>query len=127
VALAAYVGGRRAPHAAVLPRGELIDLVSSELRDLVGAEGPPTIARVRQWPRGIPQLELGHGSRLGELQEALAAHPGMFLSGNYFEGVSVVACLERAAITAEKVASYLMASGLEQTELQQSQAEAAGS
>ncbi len=126
VALAAYVGGRRAPGAAVLPQRDLIDLVESELRDLVGAAGPPTLARVRQWPRGIPQLDLGHSARLAHIRAAQSALPGMFLSGNYFKGVSVVACLEQAAVTAEKVAGHLMGGGLGQTQLQQSRAEAAG-
>ncbi len=127
VALAAYVGGRGAPQAAVLPQRDLIDLVERELRDLIGASGPPTLARVRQWPRGIPQLDLGHGRRLADIRMAQSAHPGLFLNGNYVRGVSVVACLEQAAVTAEKVAGHLMGGGLGQTQLQQSHAEAAGS
>ncbi len=125
VALAAYVGGRRAPQAAALPERDLIDLVEGELHDLVGAVGPPTVARVRHWSRGIPQLDLGHGARMADIHMALTEHPGLFLSGNYFDGVSVTACLERAGETAEQVAGYLMEAGRDEVWMQESFADMA--
>ncbi|MHA1529467.1 MAG: protoporphyrinogen oxidase, partial [Alphaproteobacteria bacterium] len=61
VALAGYVGGARAPDLARLAPADLIAMARREFGDLLGARGEPTLARVRQWPRGLPQYRLGHG------------------------------------------------------------------
>ncbi|MFQ5567198.1 MAG: protoporphyrinogen oxidase, partial [Paracoccaceae bacterium] len=61
VALAGYIGGARAPDLARLAPADLIAMARCEVADLLGARGEPTLARVRQWPRGLPQYRLGHG------------------------------------------------------------------
>lgn len=107
VALAGYVGGMRAPDLVRLAPDELIDLTRAEFADLLGARGDPVVARVRQWSRGLPQYGLGHRERIGTLARTEERTPGLFLTGNYLQGVSVAACLEQAARTAARVHGYL--------------------
>ena len=59
VAIAAYVGGVRAPDLARLPGDDLIELARTELSELIGSRGDPVVARVRHWPVGLPQYEIG--------------------------------------------------------------------
>ncbi|MBZ0129572.1 MAG: protoporphyrinogen oxidase [Rhodobacteraceae bacterium] len=107
VAISAYIGGARAPDHARLPAKTLIGIVQGELAGLVGARGEPVLARVRQWPRGLPQFQPGH-SRLVELfADALRDMPGLFVTGNYLRGVSVGACVDAALDTAEEVSLSL--------------------
>lgn len=107
VALAAYFGGARAPDLALAPAGELIDLARSEFRDLVGARGRPVVARVRQWPLGLPQYCLGHCDRIAVLLETSQRRPGLFVTGNYFSGPSVAACVAQATETAARTHRFL--------------------
>ncbi len=103
VALAAYIGGARAPERAMLPIAMLIDLARDDFAELLGARGAPVIARARQWPRGLPQYELGHAARATVLGDIGARRPGLYVTGNYLSGVSVAACIERAGETAGRI------------------------
>ena len=107
IAVSAYIGGARAPDLARLPTPDLIDLARSEFRDLIGATGDPTVARVHHWPVGLPQYELGHGSLIEALRTTDRRVGGLFLTGNYFAGPSVATCLSVARETALAAHNYL--------------------
>jgi oxygen-dependent protoporphyrinogen oxidase len=107
VSLAGYFGGDTAPELARAPADALVALVRDEFGDLLGAKGEPVVARVRHWPRGLPQYRLGHADRVATLRAAQDRLPGLFLTGNYFDGPSVGACLGQATITAERVQATL--------------------
>ncbi len=70
VALAGYLGSCRAPDLAGLPAGELVRLARADFRDLLGVRGDPVVARVRQWPQGLPQHRVGHGRIVAALRGA---------------------------------------------------------
>jgi oxygen-dependent protoporphyrinogen oxidase len=57
--------------------------------------------------RGIPQYNIGHRQWVASIREELHNTPGMFISSNYLEGVSVPACIEQGERTAHAVAEYL--------------------
>jgi oxygen-dependent protoporphyrinogen oxidase len=65
------------------------------------------LARVRHWPRGLPQMTRGHGHRLAAIGRAQEQIPGLFLTGNYFEGPGLAACVARAGKAAGEAASFL--------------------
>ncbi len=108
VALAGYIGGARAPEAALAPAGELIDAARAEFRELLGARGDPVVARVRQWPRGLPQYRLGHERRVAALAALEDRRPGLFVTGNYIDGPSVGNCVAQAVETAARVERFLI-------------------
>jgi len=103
VAISCYVGGARSPETAGLPAPELIDAVHNEIRSLLGIKCQPVVARTHCWPRGLPQYALGHSTRSKVLQDTNTRVPGLFLTGNYIDGVSVANCMASAVATAEKV------------------------
>jgi oxygen-dependent protoporphyrinogen oxidase len=107
VALAAYIGGDRAPHLAELPARDLIALARAEFKDLLGVTGEPIVARARQWPRGLPQYRLGHADRLADLQSVGCRMPGLFITGNYLTGPSIGVCVANARLTAAAVSAHL--------------------
>ena len=113
VALAAYLGGARAPALALAPPKELMAAARAEFGDVLGVRGEPVVARVRQWPRGLPQYRLGHGEKIAALRGAEQRAPGLFLTGNYFAGLSVACCVARACETADRVDTFLIARGSE--------------
>ncbi len=102
VALAGYFGGDGAPELGRAPAAELVALAAEEFAELLGTKGEPVVARVRHWPRGLPQYHLGHAGRIAALRGAENRLPGLFLTGNYFDGPSVGACVQQAMETAAR-------------------------
>ncbi len=107
VAISCYVGGSRNPEAARLPQQELTAEVHNELSRLLGISGGPVICRTQYWSRGIPQYTLAHGTRKETISTANLRLPGLFLTGNYLNGVSIANCLITANQTAEKLHAEL--------------------
>jgi oxygen-dependent protoporphyrinogen oxidase len=107
VSLAGYFGGDGASELARAPADALVALARDEFGDLLGAKGEPVVARVRHWPRGLPQYRLGHADRIAVLRGAEDRAPGLFLTGNYFEGPSVGACLTEARKTAARLSAAI--------------------
>ncbi len=107
VALTTFVGGSRQPENALLPEDRLVELVRNDLRELMGIEQPPDLAVVKQWPRAIPQYNLGYGEVLRAFEAFEAEHPGVFLSGNFRGGISVGDCVKQAKTFAEKIEQFL--------------------
>ncbi|MFQ5774495.1 MAG: protoporphyrinogen oxidase [Kiloniellaceae bacterium] len=108
VAVAGYIGGAPAPERARRGPADLIAAAQVEFRDLLGARGDPVIARVRQWPRGLPQYALGHSRRVAALRGTEDRRPGLFVTGNYFQGPSVAACVAQASEAATRVHRFLI-------------------
>ena len=103
VAIAGYFGGDGSADLGRAPALDLMALARQEFADLLGARGEPVVARVRHWPRGLPQYRLGHAARIEALDSVGDRVPGLFMAGNYFDGPSVGACLARARETAARV------------------------
>jgi oxygen-dependent protoporphyrinogen oxidase len=109
VALTAFVGGARQPQLALLNPDELAALVDGEVRQLLGGRAVPVLARTRCWRRGLPQPGVDHAQQLGRIAALEREHAGLFLTGNYFGGVSTAACVEQAMSTACRVKRHLAA------------------
>ena len=107
VSLTAYIGGSRQPELALASTQNLISIVREEYRELLSIHGEPEISRIRQWPRGLPQTSLGHRKRLDTFARSESMFNGMYLTGNYFSGPGISACLERAMETSNRVEAYL--------------------
>lgn len=107
VAISAYIGGARAPDLARQVPRALIDMARRDFAELLGVSGNPVLARVRQWPRGLPQFQRGHLRLVERLRRALGEAPGVFVTGNYLGGVSVGACADSALDTARRVRRFL--------------------
>lgn len=88
VALSAFAGGRTDPEVVGWDDRRLLELVTGELRQALGLRGDPVAARVRRWPRAIPQYEIGHG-RFVELARRIEADlPGLAVAGNFTGGAA---------------------------------------
>ena len=110
VSVAGYVGGARSPDLAGRSAEDLVAIAHSEFRDLLGARDEPAVARVRQWPRGLPQYSLGHCERVAALHSSQNRRPGLFITGNYFSGPGIATCIAQASETASRVQRFLAGS-----------------
>lgn len=107
VSTASFVGGATDPEALNLSEAQLAELAEGEIARVLGIDGPPVTRRVHKYPRAIPQYNLGHGELLRTVREEIARIPGLFLTGSYFDGPAIAACIEHATKTAQAAHVYL--------------------
>ena len=89
VALRVILGGSRDPELLDYDEAALLAVVRRDLCIALGIVAEPEMVAHIRWPQGIPQYTLGHQQRLEKLQQALAEHPRLRLTGNAYHGVSV--------------------------------------
>ena len=65
----------------------------------------PVDAAVVRWPRSMPQYESGHRERVARIRAALP--PGIFVTGQAYDGVGIPDCVRGAASAADAVLAHL--------------------
>jgi oxygen-dependent protoporphyrinogen oxidase len=103
VALAAFLGGRTDPGIVQQDDAHILAAVEDDLRRALGVRGAPVLAKVRRWPRAIPQYEIGHGRFVERAAEIERELPGLHLGGNFLRGVSVADCIKNGTELADTV------------------------
>jgi oxygen-dependent protoporphyrinogen oxidase len=101
------IGGAHDPGVLQLDDEALIEIVREDLRTTMSITVRPYFTRLVRWPRGIPQYTLGHLGRLRQIERRLSAHPGLFVAGNSYRGISVNACVEEAPQVAESLLEFI--------------------
>lgn len=112
VSITCFVGGSRMPDTAREATDELIARVQLELSELVGVRGDPVFEKHVYWPRAIPQYTVGYQTVKSAADAMEAANPGLYLAGNYRNGVSVGDCVAAGEQMARRVEAYLTATTL---------------
>ena len=106
--LTSFLGGRLSPEAVDEPDDRLWAAVRSDVERVLGlGAGAGRGIRLTRYRRAIPQYRVGHTVWRSRLRADLAGMNGLFLTGNYLDGVSVPAAMEHGARTAEAVIQYI--------------------
>ncbi len=79
----------------------MIGAVLEDLREILGLEARPVLAKLTRWPRGYPQYDVGHRSRIRDLEAALP--PGLFVAGSAYHGIGLPDCVRSGNETARRV------------------------
>ncbi|MGC8875898.1 protoporphyrinogen oxidase [Thermus sp.] len=99
----AYLSGE----AARLGEAELARVALEDLRRFLGREVRPSHAFAFRFPEGMPSYRVGHLERVERLEMALLKAPGVFLAGNYLEGVGLPEVVRSGRRAAERALAYL--------------------
>jgi oxygen-dependent protoporphyrinogen oxidase len=110
VLMRAFVGGGRDPEALQKTDRELVTLALTALTPLLGISGEPLLTRVYRFERASAQHDVGHLDRMAAIDRALAARPGLYVTGSGFRGVGIPDCVADARATARKVSECLASS-----------------
>ncbi|NET90006.1 MAG: protoporphyrinogen oxidase [Kamptonema sp. SIO1D9] len=103
-----FIGGATDLGIGELEEEAIAQAVQEDLsKILVKPEVSPKVLAVHLWKRAIPQYNLGHQQRLATIFAGLEDLPGLFLSGNYLDGVSLGDCVRRGMEKATEVEDYL--------------------
>ncbi|WP_020671909.1 protoporphyrinogen oxidase [Amycolatopsis nigrescens] len=107
VLLRGSVGRFGEPGALDATDEELVRLVRADLAEVSGLTAEPVDVLVHRWGGGLPQYGAGHAERVGRIERALAAVPGLELAGAVLHGVGIPACVATADAAAVRVTSGL--------------------
>lgn len=77
--------------------------VIDELREIAGVTAKPRFTRIARWPKSMAQYTVGHAARLKEIQERVAAIPGLYLAGNAYTGIGIPDCIRMGRAAAEGI------------------------
>jgi oxygen-dependent protoporphyrinogen oxidase len=107
VLFTSFIGGAFEPDALDWPDDRVWETVCSELKQVLKFATDPEPVTLYRYRHAIPQYTVGHERRIEQLGRELKNHPGLFITSNYLQGVSVPACVDQGARTAQAVAEYL--------------------
>jgi oxygen-dependent protoporphyrinogen oxidase len=107
VLLTSYLGGARAPELALADENEQVKLALEDLRRLLGVRGQPTFVHRCAFPKAIPQYEVGFGQFKQLMNELETHHPGLFLAGNFRDGISLGDSIVAGCNAAGRLAEFL--------------------
>lgn len=79
-----------------------IEVARDEVREILGIQEEPTVARLFRWPGANPIYEVGHEERMRSIEANLPA--GLHLAGSAYHGVGVPDCIRDGRRIAELVA-----------------------
>ncbi|GAY65556.1 hypothetical protein CUMW_242070 [Citrus unshiu] len=102
-----FVGGSRNKELAKASTDELKQIVTSDLRQLLGVEGEPTFVNHFFWSKAFPLYGRDYDSVLEAIEKMEKNLPGFFYAGNHKGGLSVGKSIASGCKAAELVISYL--------------------
>ena len=102
-ALTTMLGGARDSEILKYSDRELVNMTFRDLRFMLGIEEKPHFVQIVRHTMAIPQYTIGHQSRIEAVQENLKCIPGLYLAGNYINGVSVGHCIAEATKLASRL------------------------
>lgn len=65
----------------------------TEMALALGITAEPLFTRIHRFPAALPQYTLGHAARVKELRNMISSCEGLFLAGNYLDGVGIPDCI----------------------------------
>ncbi len=84
----------------------LLSIAREELAETLGITANPILTRIYCWERAMPQFNVGHLARLGRIEVALEAAPGLALAGNGYQGIGIPDCIHSGELAAEKTLQH---------------------
>jgi protoporphyrinogen/coproporphyrinogen III oxidase len=107
VLLRTFVGGARDPLGLDRSDKDLVALSLAAIGPILQIRAAPLFTRVYRFERASAQHEVGHLTRLGDIERALTRHSGLFVTGSGFRGVGISDCVADARATAAQAAGWL--------------------
>jgi oxygen-dependent protoporphyrinogen oxidase len=105
VAIRSFIVDPEAPELLARSDEVLIELVRSDFKRLLNIDADPAFSTIDRWPNSMPQYVVGHKARQERIKDMLLHIPGLYLTGNAYDGVGVPDCVRLAAQTAHTIAS----------------------
>ncbi|KAI4389697.1 hypothetical protein MLD38_001896 [Melastoma candidum] len=102
-----FVGGSRNRELAKAPIDALKEIVTADIRQLLGAEGEPTSVNHYYWSKAFPLYGRNYDAVLRGIEKMEKDLPGLFYAGNNKDGLSVGKAITSGCRAADQVLAYL--------------------
>ncbi len=109
VLVRAFLGGARHLHVASWTDEQVLEHALDGVSRVLGASGAPVYTRVFRWPSAIAQYAPGHLARIARVREAVLRHPGLWVCGTAYDGVSMNHAVASGRRTGRAMAAQLLA------------------
>jgi len=103
--LRVFFGGSRNPEIVDRPDDELLAIARSELKAIMGVDAQPVFHRLYRWHNATAQYDVGHLSRVADIEAAMP--PGLLVTGSPYRGIGVPDCVHQGQQTASAVWAQL--------------------
>ncbi|MBI5885707.1 MAG: protoporphyrinogen oxidase [Deltaproteobacteria bacterium] len=107
VLMRCFVGGAKNAELVLLNDGDMIAMVRQELKEIMGIDAEPVLARVFRWMNSMPQYTIGHEERIEAIEEAVERHPGLFITGSAYHGIGISDSVRWSEVVAKKALHYM--------------------
>ena len=94
--LRAFIAGEKAETMLSSSDDALAEAIGADLQQMMGFEARPAAAAFSRWERSMAQYQVGHAKVVQTIEERLKNHPGLYLSGNGYDGIGVPDCIRRS-------------------------------
>ena len=94
------------PSTAIIPEGELVQVVTAELQALLGLAAQPIDYRLVRWENSYPQAEVGHLDLVNKVD--LSLPDNVFVTGASYRGLAVPDCVNQGRATARVAMARLL-------------------
>jgi len=91
------VGGTRQEQLLKIDKHLLLEKILRDIRKLISYNGDIIMKHDFLWKRGIPQFGLDHDYIINQIKNFENKNKNMYVIGNYFNGISVSDCIEKAS------------------------------
>ncbi|HVP00840.1 MAG TPA: protoporphyrinogen oxidase [Bryobacteraceae bacterium] len=81
----------------------MVAIAREELRSILSLTAAPLFTTVSRWPKSMAQYTVGHGKRMEEIKQRVAAIPGLHLAGNAYDGIGLPDCVRTGRAAAAKI------------------------
>ncbi|MDZ7740988.1 MAG: protoporphyrinogen oxidase [Bacteroidota bacterium] len=102
--ISVFAGGFRKPGILDMNNEALIDVVKSEVMDMLQLdEFKPDILKIFRYEYAIPQYGASSGKRIEAVQKAQQQNPGLFIAGNLRDGIGMADRIKQGRAVAEAI------------------------
>jgi protoporphyrinogen/coproporphyrinogen III oxidase len=106
-----FLGGSRDEEILDRTETQILEIVRSELQQIIGLTAEPLFSRVYKWKAAMAQYSVGHLERVQRIEVLRRRLPGLALAGNGFNGIGVPDCVRSGTDAAAKALAALGAVG----------------
>lgn len=107
VLIRCFVGGSKDAQLVSLNDEEMIRMAREELKDIMGIDAEPALARVYRWINSMPQYTIGHQQRIDWIDERVGRLEGLYLTGSAYYGIGISDSIRTGEIMAKKALHFL--------------------
>jgi len=98
-----FLGGARDEEILDRTEDQILQIVRSELQQIIGLTAVPLFTRIYKWRAAMAQYSVGHLERLQRIEALRQKIPGLALAGNAFNGIGVPDCVRSGTEAANTV------------------------